>query len=408
MPENKGVVATGSRDLNNLVTVKEVPYPVLEDDIVIVKAAAYAVNPTDWKHILPEEFVSSKMSGFFRKLGFGILPLENVFGTAGSTLGNCLGKTFSFVQKGVVLGTDVSGVVVDVGKNVTRVKKGDVVAGSVHGGISKYGAFSDFVMVAESGILKFDPSQIHKEALKPGEYPNSKVNSYEAAASVALALKTTGISLHHNLKVPANKAENQGNYILIWGGATATGFVAIQVAKLVYGLKVITTASSKHHERLLALGADKAIDYNDSDAIAQIREAGQNKIKYGMDCVSSVDTLQQVYDATEGCEDVRIDNLLFLDEKLINRKPERKVTFTSTNGYLSDGRRHFGIKASPEMMKEYLEFWNDYAPTVLDKIKTAPLYVLPTGLESANEGLKLMVENKVNGKKVVFRNGQGI
>lgn len=348
------------------------------------------------------------MSGFFRKLGLGILPLVNAFGTAGSTLGNCLGKTFSFVQKGVVLGTDVSGVVVDVGKNVTRVKKGDIVAGSVHGGISKYGAFSDFVMVAESSILKFDPSQISREALNPGEYPSSKVNSYEAAASVALAIKTTGISFHHNLKIPANKDENQGNFVLIWGGATATGYVAIQVAKLVYGLKVITTASSKHHKTLLALGADKAVDYNDLDVIAQIREAGHNNIRYALDCVSSVDTLQQVYDATEGSENVRIDNLLFLDEKLIKRKPERKVTFTSTNGYLADGRRHFGIKASPEMMKEYLEFWNDYAPTVLDKIKTAPLYVLPTGLESANEGLKMMVENKVNGKKVVFRNGQNI
>lgn len=71
MPENKGVVATGSRDLNNLVTVKQIPYPTLEDDIVIVKAAAYAVNPTDWKHLLQKSLCRRKCLVSSESLGLG-------------------------------------------------------------------------------------------------------------------------------------------------------------------------------------------------------------------------------------------------------------------------------------------------------------------------------------------------
>lgn len=97
-----------------------------------------------------------------------------------------------------------------------------------------------------------------------------------------------------------------------------------------------------------------------------------------------------------------------MNEQSIITKPERKVKVTFTDGYLVDGRVHFGLKASPEMMKSYLQFWRELLPPLVDKIKTAPLEVLPNGLQSANEGLKLLIENKVKGRKVVFRNNNEI
>lgn len=60
-----------------------------------------------------------------------------------------------------------------------------------------------------------------------------------------MGLKTIALSFHDNFKIPTNKDENKNDYILIWGGATATGIMAIQIAKLVYGINVITTASKK-------------------------------------------------------------------------------------------------------------------------------------------------------------------
>ncbi|EDK41027.2 hypothetical protein PGUG_05125 [Meyerozyma guilliermondii ATCC 6260] len=405
MTVNRGAVITGSRNLDNLVSIKETPYPTLEDDMIIVKTVAYAVNPTDWKHILPESFVSHLTTNIFKKFAFGIYPLECLFGYVGSNVGYYFGKTGTyFSQRGNVVGSDVSGIVEEVGKKVTNFKKGDVVAASLHGGINKNGGFADHVKVSPNGAIKLSSLSLSETPLEPGKYPGSQINSFEAAAALPVGLKTAGMSFHYNLGIPPRKEENEDDYLLIWGGATATGMLAIQVAKLVYGIKVITTASKRHHDALKQLGADKTFDYNDSDVIEQLKRAGGNRIKYALDCVSSAQTFQSVYDATEGAEYAHIDNLLFLDEKSIKTKKGRKVKFAHTDGYIIDGRVHFGAKASPEMMEAFSDFWNSHLPSILGKIKTAPLEVLPRGLKSANEGLKLLVENKVNGRKVVFRN----
>ncbi|CUM65024.1 uncharacterized protein PRCAT00002643001 [Priceomyces carsonii] len=404
MPSNQGAVVTGSRNLENLVSVKETPFPQLEDDMIILKAVAYAVNPTDWKHILPESFASHLTSEILKKLGLGVRSLECVLGSLGSSVGYFVGKSFTLIQRGVVVGSDVSGIVESVGKNVTNFEKGDIVSASLHGGMNKNGGFSNYVMVSPNATIKFPRSQILRKPLSVGKHESSVIDSFEAAASIPVGLKTTALSFQYNLGIPPQESENKDDYLLIWGGATATGIIAIQIAKLIYGVKVITTASLKHHGKLQSLGADKTFNYNDLDVIEKLKEAGEHRIKYALDCVSSVETLQSVYDATEGSQDVRIDNLLFLNEKSINVKKGRKVVFTSTNGYLVDGRTHFGAKASTEMIDSYLEFWLNYLPSVLGKLKTAPLEVLPFGLESANEGLKLLIENKVSGSKLVFRN----
>ena len=404
MPVNKGAVITGSRNLDKLVQVEEIPYPDLEDDMFILKPVASAVNPTDWKHIYPESFSSSVLASIFRKLGLGIGVIERPLASTGSCIGWFIGKGFTRFQKGNVVGSDVSGIVEEVGSKVTKVKKGDIVAVSLHGGINKNGGFSNYVKVSEKPAIKFSPSMILKEALAPGHYPGSKINSFETAAYVALGLKTVALSFHYHLEIPRESAKNKDDYVLIWGGATATGVLAIQIAKLVYGIKVITTASKKNHAALLSLGADKVFDYKDSDITDKLKKAGEHKIKYAMDCVSTPETFQSVYDATEGTENPVINNLLFLTEKDISTKSGRKVNITFTDGYLTDGRVHFGAKALDQMMQSFLDFWNNYLPPVLGKIQTASLEVLPAGLESANEGLKLLIENKVSGCKVVFRN----
>lgn len=329
MKVNEGAVVTGSRNLQKLVAIKETPYPKLEDDMIIVKVVAYAVNPTDWKHIFPESFGSHLVSEFAKKFGLGFRRLECPLGYIGSRIGYFVGKNLTIAQKGVVVGSDVSGIVEEIGKNVTGFKKGDIVASSLHGGMNTNGGFSKYVMVSSNATIKFPDSQILKEALSQGYHPSTTINSFEAAASVPVGLKTIALSFHDNFKIPTNKDENKNDYILIWGGATATGIMAIQIAKLVYGINVITTASKKNHSALIALGADKVFDYNDDRVIEKLKKTGEGRIKYGLDCVSNVDTFQSVYDATEGSEGVCVDNLLFLNKKTISIKPERKVGLQS-------------------------------------------------------------------------------
>jgi NADPH:quinone reductase-like Zn-dependent oxidoreductase len=73
------------------------PVPRLRDDYILVKTVAVALNPTDWQ---------------------------------------TRDEAFEHQTTRVLLGVDAAGIVVEVGKNVTKdFKKGDRIAGFAHGGL---------------------------------------------------------------------------------------------------------------------------------------------------------------------------------------------------------------------------------------------------------------------------------
>lgn len=62
--------------------------------------------------------------------------------------------------------------------------------------------------------------------------------SFEAACTVGVAIGTVGYGLYKVLKLPfpevdaSKRSEGGGEPILIYGGSTATGTIAIQFARL--------------------------------------------------------------------------------------------------------------------------------------------------------------------------------
>jgi len=103
-----------------------------------------------------------------------------------------------------------------------------------------------------------------------------------------------------------------GKTILIWGGSSATGALAISHAKNA-GHTVITTSSPHNFPLLKSLGADHIFDYNTIDAtISAIRELGQ--IDYWLDCISLPASLNAIFKIMEGPlgEGKKIDLLLLL------------------------------------------------------------------------------------------------
>ncbi|CAK7901575.1 hypothetical protein CAAN1_23S00540 [[Candida] anglica] len=366
MSTNTAAIATGSTD-KNLTTIANVAIPIVPKDGLLVKGVAYATNPTDWKHLV------YKMGG-----------------------------------KGVRLGSDAAGIVEEVGSNVQDFKKGDYVSTFMRGNINdNNGAFSDYFIAEPNTTIKYNKQSFNNEALKVGKSPSDKLNTFEGAASVTLGLATIGVSLGHHLAIPTDKSVNAGKFILIWGGATATGFLAIQVAKLVYGLKVITTASKKHNESLSSIGADYVFDYNDAEVVNQIKKVGGSNIKYGLDCVSNQETFQALYDATSETSEVNLDNLLCLGAKDIKTDPSRKVKYGDTMVYVVDGNdtqfAGIPVKSSPELVSDYRKFWKNLLPPVMDQIVSTKLRVLKPGFESVEEAFSLLRENKVSCEKIVFR-----
>jgi NADPH:quinone reductase-like Zn-dependent oxidoreductase len=89
---HRGIVKTAQAKAH----LTSIPTPRLLDDFVLVKTVAVALNPTDWQ------------------------TLDEAFRP---------GTTHA------LLGCDAAGIVVEVGKNVTKdFKKGDRIAGFSHGG----------------------------------------------------------------------------------------------------------------------------------------------------------------------------------------------------------------------------------------------------------------------------------
>lgn len=134
-----------------------------------------------------------------------------------------------------VLGMDVSGVVVEVGAEVSRFKVGDAVWSSpTH---RRQGSYAELIAVDEREC-----------ALKP------ETLSHHEAASMPLVALTAWDCL-----VTAGRVR-PGQHVLIHAGAGGVGTIAIQLAKHL-GAEVSTTCSAANTELVTDLGANRAIDY---------------------------------------------------------------------------------------------------------------------------------------------------
>ncbi|KAF3342074.1 2-methylene-furan-3-one reductase-like protein [Carex littledalei] len=192
-------------DVSVLRFDESVAVPEIKEDQVLVKVAAAALNPVDFK----------------RRLG--------KFKATDSPLPT-------------VPGYDVAGTVVKVGSQVKSLKEGDEVYGDVNekalDGPKQYGSLAEYVAVEEKLL-----------ALKP------KNLDFKQAAGLPLAIETANEGLERAGFGP-------GKSILVLGGAGGVGSLVIQLAKHVFGAsRVAATSSAGKLELLKSLGADLAIDY---------------------------------------------------------------------------------------------------------------------------------------------------
>ncbi|XP_057980774.1 2-methylene-furan-3-one reductase-like [Malania oleifera] len=181
------------------------PLPQVQDDQVLVRVVAAALNPVDFKRML----------GYFKAIDS---------------------------SPPTVRGYDVAGVVVKVGSQVKKFKEGDEVYGDINENAvhkpKKIGSLAEYTAVEENVL-----------ALKPNNL------SFVEAASLPLAVETAYGGLEQS-------GFSLGKSILVLGGAGGVGTQVIQLAKHVFGAsKVAATSSTGKLDLLRSLGADLAIDY---------------------------------------------------------------------------------------------------------------------------------------------------
>jgi NADPH:quinone reductase-like Zn-dependent oxidoreductase len=144
-------------------------------------------------------------------------------------------KTILRFQLPATLGSDVAGIVLEVGNRVTRFKPGDAVFASIFG--LGTGSLAEFAVVPENAA-----------ALKPARL------DFVQAASIPMV----GLTSWQALKERAHL--RPGQKVFIPAGAGGIGTFAIQLAKHL-GAKVATTTSAGNVALVRSLGADEVIDY---------------------------------------------------------------------------------------------------------------------------------------------------
>ena len=149
-------------------------------------------------------------------------------------------------QLPATLGSDLAGVVVEVGSRVTRFKPGDAVFASIFD--LGTGALAEFAVVPESAA-----------ALKPSNL------DFVQAASIPMVGLTSWQALKERAKL------KPGQKVFIPAGSGGIGTFAIQLAKHL-GAKVGTTTSTGNVELVKSLGADEVIDYKQREFEEVLRD----------------------------------------------------------------------------------------------------------------------------------------
>ena len=163
-----------------------------------------------------------------------------------------------------IMGSDVAGVVEQLGAGATGFSPGDrvMISPGVSCGVCwqcQYGRHSECSQYAIIGVgLDGGYAELMRIPVE-NLVPLPENLSFEEGASIPLVFITAWHMLTEKAKVRA------GEWVLVNAAGSGVGIAAIQVAKLM-GARVIATASTEEKRgRAMALGADEVVDYTQAE-----------------------------------------------------------------------------------------------------------------------------------------------
>ena len=225
-PENRALWVTSRR---GTFRVGPAPYTPPGPGEIVVEARVVALNPVDAVPGLARRFV------------------------------------YPWLRYPTVLGTDVAGVVVEVGAaagpGVQRFRPGDRVAGLATGqerfsNAAARGAFQRFVVLA-ADLTTPVPDDVR----------------LIDAAVLPLALTTAAAGLFEpdqlGLTLPGAQVVERPETVLVWGASTSVGNNAVQLAANA-GYRVVATASPRNADLVRGLGAAEVFDYRERSVVADL------------------------------------------------------------------------------------------------------------------------------------------
>ncbi|KAM7212883.1 Trans-enoyl reductase [Rhypophila decipiens] len=399
-PPRKLQTAIISDDQGNLIISRNnIPIPTLENlepDQLLVRVQAVALNPVDVKltgdMACPGAVAGHDFSGIVVAVGFQ----QSADGTGSEGR-----RTFE-------VGDRVCGATVPM----------DSLNPAANGG----GAFAEYAVVVADFALKVpDTMTMHD------------------AASLGIGLATVGYALFHSLglKMPPISADNTptpsretvlnpsptlssnesidaaetGKHILVYGGSTASGTLALQLLQLA-GYTPLTTCSPHNFSLVERHGAAKVWDYAPGEsAAASIRAYSGNRLEHALDCVCTPASMDFCYRALGRLGGQYITLEPYSQQIAQTRSRRVKPDWILGPALLGKPvgwKGDYEITETRPELREFGRTWFDLAQELLDRglLKTHPVRVgEKNGFEDDGgilHGIELLKKKQVSGKKLVY------
>lgn len=189
------------------IEIKEVPIPAPKEKEMLVKVFAATFNRTDCANVSAKPWIMRFTMGFFK-------------------------------PKNPISGTDFSGMVEAIGKEVTSFNVGDKVFGFDDSGLSSH---AEYMTISSNNAVAVMPEKL----------------SFELAAS---SLEGAHYAYNFINKVDIKK----GQTVMVNGASGAIGSALVQLLKY-FGAEVSATCNTKNIDLAKSLGAVRVIDYTKED-----------------------------------------------------------------------------------------------------------------------------------------------
>ncbi|KAJ3530844.1 hypothetical protein NM208_g9139 [Fusarium decemcellulare] len=331
-PERMAAVVANA--IGDLVVSQHVQPPELGPDMLLIKTVAVAVNPCDMK------------------------------------------MTGPMASEGAISGGDCAGIVVAIGSGVPEGKFaiGDRVCAAVQSMnplLPRVGAFADYVGATADFTLKIPHGM-----------------SFEEASTLGISTATVGYALFKSLSIPGHpdKPAAKPGYVLVYGGSTATGTIAIQLIRR-SGLTPITTCSPKNF-----------------NLVEGIRAYTKNSLYYALDCYCDAVSMSFCYGAL-GRAGGRYTTLEHYNPALHTRKTVKPdwILGPALFGKKIGWKAPYNLEGDPDL-RTFGRDWFRCVQRMLDAgdIKPHPVKLAGTSLEHVIEGLELLRRKAVSGEKLVY------
>ncbi len=318
-----------------VLKILEIPIPELKSNQVLIEVKAISTNPIDTK-------VRIGRKG-------GIVDENNP----------------------KVVGYDAAGVIVETGSDVKGLSKGDEVY--YVSSINLQGAYS-----------KLQPVDSRVVSKKP------KSLSWVEAAALPLVTLTAWETMIERMKIPTNKEQNKGKYILITAGAGGVGSIAIQIAKQLLGLNVIASASRQDTiDYAKKCGADVVINHR-NPLPQELEKIGFKEVDYVFHCWElSNDYTQQLSQITKPFGVIGVLTAI----EPINLGPFFSKSITLAHEFMF-ARQVYGVE-----IERHGQILSEVAELIDNKVLFSPLTdTKPFTLDNIVEAHKKLEKGTVIGK----------